>query len=126
MKQSIFYIALIFIMSAQNEGRQIAEKANATQRGFVDEYVENTMYLINANNDTVTRSIKTLTIERDNQEDYQMIQFLNPPDVRGTSLLTYQNPKEDDEQWLYLPELRRVKKISSSNKSGSFMGSEFS
>lgn len=107
------------------EGREIAEKANATQRGFVDESVETTMYLINARNDTVVRHIKNLTFERVNSEDYSLIQFLNPPDVRGTGLLTYQNPGGDDQQWLYLPALKRVKRISSSNKSGAFMGSEF-
>jgi outer membrane lipoprotein-sorting protein len=123
-----FIISLILLTSvfAQNKGREIAKKANATQRNFGDESVTSTMYLISASNDTVTRHLKNYTIERENQLDYSIVQFLNPPDVRGTGLLTYQNPAGDDKQWLYLPELRRVKKISSSNKSGAFMASEFS
>jgi len=121
------YFMLIFLIAAVygQTGREVAEKAHATQRGFVDETVETTMYLINAAGDSVVRLLVNNTIERPNSEDYSIIQFLNPPDVRGTGLLTYQNPTGDDQQWLYLPELRRVKVISSKNKSGSFMGSEF-
>jgi Outer membrane lipoprotein-sorting protein len=121
------FILLMFFTAAvyAQSGREIGEKSHATQRGFVDESVETTMYLINARKDTVVRLIKNETLERPNSEDYSLIQFLNPPDVRGTGLLTYQNPAGDDQQWLYLPELRRVKVISSKNKSGAFMGSEF-
>lgn len=124
----MFRILLLLFLSISiyaQSAREIAEKAHATQRGFVDETVETTMFLINASKDTVVRHIKNLTFERANSEDYSLIQFLNPPDVRGTGLLTYQNPAGDDQQWLYLPALKRVKRISSSNKSGAFMGSEF-
>jgi outer membrane lipoprotein-sorting protein len=124
MQKVFILLFVVYFVHAQN-GREIAEKAHATQRGFVDETVETTMYLVNANKDTVERHIKNLTFERPNSEDYSLIQFLNPPDVRGTGLLTYQNPAGDDQQWLYLPALKSVKRISSSNKSGAFMGSEF-
>jgi hypothetical protein len=52
--------------------------------------------------------------------------FDSPPDVKGTALLTYAHREGADDQWLYLPALKRVKRIGSSNKSGPFMGSEFS
>ncbi|MBL4670177.1 MAG: outer membrane lipoprotein-sorting protein, partial [Flavobacteriales bacterium] len=48
-----------------------------------------------------------------------------PKDVKGTASMTYTHKIGDDDQWLYLPALKRVKRISSSNKSGPFMGSEF-
>lgn len=124
MKIAIILLSLINVLNATT-GRDIAEKSNATQRGFVDETVETSMYLINAAGDTVMRTLKNKTFERENSEDYSIIQFMNPPDVRGTGLLTYQNPRGDDKQWLYLPALRRVKVIASTNKSGAFMGSEF-
>jgi hypothetical protein len=104
---------------------EIAKAADAMQRNFKDEKSKSEMILINANGEKVTRNMVNLTLERDNAEDYQIVKFLNPADVRGTGLLTHQNPKGSDNQWLYLPDLRRVKKISSSSKSGSFMGSEF-
>ena len=51
--------------------------------------------------------------------------FDSPKDVKGTAFLNYTHKVNDDDQWLYLPALKRVKRISSRNKSGSFMGSEF-
>ncbi len=61
-----------------------------------------------------------------NDGDRSLLLFDSPPDVRGTALLTWTHKSGDDDQWLYLPALKRVKRISSRNKSGSFMGSEFS
>lgn len=107
------------------EGTEIARRADAKNRNFGDETVSMTMVLVNTDGDSTTRRMKSITLERDRSEDYGLIQFLEPPDVRGTGLLTWQNPRGDDRQWLYLPELRRVKTISSKNKSGAFMGSEF-
>lgn len=110
---------------AAAEGRAIMAKADANGRNYVDESVTLGMVLVNANGDSTTRRMKSINLERPGSEDYSLIQFLEPADVRGTGLLTWQNPKGDDRQWLYLPELRRVKTIASQNKSGSFMGSEF-
>jgi len=56
--------------------------------------------------------------------DKSMSIFDRPRDVKGTAMLTYSHALEPDNQWLYLPALKRVKRISSSNKSGPFMGSE--
>lgn len=108
-----------------DEAYDIAAKAEKTQRNFGDDTVDSTMQLIAANGSVVVRKTKNFTLERAGNRDYQLIQFLEPADVRGTSLLTHQDPKGDDNQWLYLPELRRVKRISSTGKTGSFMGSEF-
>jgi hypothetical protein len=125
MKQVLVQILVISIFLAQ-DGKAITKKGIDMQRNFGDEYAEMTLYLINANSDTVKREMINITLERDEQMDYSLVQFLNPADVRGAGLLTYQNPNGDDKQWLYLPEMRRVKTIASSNKSGSFMSSEFS
>ena len=54
-----------------------------------------------------------------------MFVFDEPRDVKGTALLIHAHRESEDDQWLYLPALKRVKRISSSNRSGSFMGSEF-
>jgi len=65
------------------------------------------------------------TLEGENG-DKSLIIFLTPADVKGTKMLTHEHINKDDNQWMYLPALRRVKRIASRNKSGSFMGSEFS
>jgi outer membrane lipoprotein-sorting protein len=67
--------------------------------------------------------MKILEVESDGDKNLTI--FDNPRDVKGTAFLTYSHKVRDDDQWLYLPALKRVKRISSRNKSGSFMGSEF-
>ncbi len=61
-------------------------------------------------------------------DDQSIMFFLSPADVEDTGFLTYDyhDPERDDDQWLYLPALNRTKRIASADKSGSFMGSDFS
>jgi hypothetical protein len=70
-----------------------------------------------------------LSFSKDKGEDtHSMMFFLSPADVEDTGFLTYDydDPERDDDQWLYLPALKKTKRIASSDKSGSFMGSDFS
>ena len=57
--------------------------------------------------------------------DKSLFVFDQPRDIKGTAFLVHAHKEKADDQWLYLPALKRVKRISSSNRSGSFMGSEF-
>ena len=57
--------------------------------------------------------------------DKLLIIFDRPRDISGTAFLTFTHTTGPDDQWLYLPALKRVKRISSNNKSGPFVGSEF-
>lgn len=52
--------------------------------------------------------------------------FLSPPEVKGVGFLSSSAPGRDDEQWLYLPELKRVRQISGASRKQSFQGSDFS
>jgi outer membrane lipoprotein-sorting protein len=52
--------------------------------------------------------------------------FLSPPEVKGVGFLAWSYPDKDDDQWLYLPELKRVRQISGSSRKQSFQGSDFS
>lgn len=64
---------------------------------------------------------------KDKGEDtLKLMFFRHPADVKDTAFLTYDydDPSKDDDQWLYLPALRKTKRIASSDKSGSFMGSD--
>lgn len=62
------------------------------------------------------------------EDSYSLMFFMSPADVQDTGFLTYDydDPDRDDDQWLYLPALKKTKRIAASNKSGSFMGSDFS
>jgi outer membrane lipoprotein-sorting protein len=86
-----------------------------------------TMTLIDKNGKKRVRQIKTFS--KDKGEDEQRIMFFKTPaDVKDTSFLTYDyaDSSKDDDQWLYLPALKKVKRIPTSDKSSSFMGSDFS
>ncbi len=104
---------------------EIAKKSDEVMSGFEDAKSTMTMTLINAKGQTRERTMKSKSLELDGG-DKSLMEFLSPADVKGTKFLNYEHALKDDDQWLYLPALKRVKRISSKNKSGAFMGSEFS
>jgi len=110
---------------SQQRGLEIAKAARAYDRGFTDFTANLTMTLKNKSGDTSVREIRIRTLEVDGDGDKSLSIFDEPADVKGTAMLTYAHGLEPDDQWLYLPALKRVKRISSRNKSGPFMGSTF-
>ena len=115
----------LWAQDAEQRGLEIAEEADARNTGWNDSVVDLTMTLRNKNGDESVREMRSRALEVEDDGDKSMIIFDQPRDVRGTALLTYSHKTGDDDQWLYLPALKRVKRIASSNKSGPFMGSEF-
>ena len=106
------------------EGLAIAERCEKANAGFGSEQSTLEMVLINAGGDRVKRKLIMASIELD-EGDRSLLTFERPRDIAGTKLLTHARAGKSDRQWLYLPALRRVKRISSRNQSGAFMGSEF-
>ncbi|MCF6339975.1 MAG: outer membrane lipoprotein-sorting protein [Sulfurimonas sp.] len=104
---------------------EVAQKSEEVMTGFKDSIATMQMTLINAKGQEKIRTMKMQVLEG-KVEDKSLMEFLTPPDVKGTKFLSYEHIDIDDDQWLYLPALKRVKRIASKNKSGSFMGSEFS
>jgi hypothetical protein len=106
--------------------RQIMELVDARDDG--DNSTQDLeMILIDKRGNERVRKLRAFG--RDQGEDeYGILFFLSPADVKDTGFLTYDydEPERDDDQWLYLPALNRTKRIASSDKSGSFMGSDFS
>lgn len=84
------------------------------------------MTLIDKNGKKRFRKIKSYSKDK-GDDSLGIMFFLHPADVKNTGFLTcdYDGSDKDDDQWLYLPALRKTKRIASSNKSGSFMGSDF-
>ena len=123
-----FFISLtVFANSdAEKRGLEIATINDKANTGFKSESSKMTMQLINAHGDVISRKMLSEVLEGQNEGDKSVVIFEWPADVKGTKMLTHTKKKGDDKQWLFLPALKRVKRISSRNKSGSFMGSEFS
>jgi hypothetical protein len=106
-------------------GREVAEAADARDAGWRDDRVAMTMTLRNRAGQESIRRLRRLSLEVDGEGDRSLIIFDAPRDVEGTALLSHARVLEPDDQWLWLPAMKRVKRISSGNRSGPFLGSEF-
>lgn len=125
---SIIAFSMIVIVNAQTpeeRGLEIAKAAEQADLGFGSSSVDLKMTLKNKNGQTSERLLSTITLELTEDGDKSLNVFKSPKDVKGTSTLTFTHKVGSDDQWLYLPSIKRVKRISSSNKSGPFVGSEF-
>ena len=130
LKSLIVLLTLILPISAvaqspEEKGLEIATAAKAADKGFGDFTADMRMTLKNKTGKTSTRVIRIRTLEVEGDGDKSLSLFDEPADVKGTAMLTWTHGLEPDDQWLYLPALKRVKRINSRNKSGPFMGSTF-
>jgi len=122
---SIFTSSYSFAMSPEERGIEISQQVISHDSGWVDNTADMLMFLRNQQGDESIRELKIKTLEQESDGDKSLTIFNQPRDVKGTAFLSFSHPVTDDDQWLFLPALKRVKRISSSNKSGPFMGSEF-
>ncbi|MDA5194606.1 outer membrane lipoprotein-sorting protein [Govanella unica] len=107
------------------KGLAIATEADQRNRGFKDSEAQLTMTLKNAQGQESRRVLRIRILENPSAGDKSLVVFDAPKDISGTALLSYANGIEPDDQWLFLPDVGRVKRISGANRSGPFMSSEF-
>ena len=115
----------VYASSADEMGLVIAMQIEKRDAGWSDMLSEMKMTLRNARGDESVRDIRMKSLEVQDDGDKSLIMFDSPHDIKGTAFLSYTHALEPDDQWIYLPALKRIKRISSSNKSGPFLGSEF-
>jgi len=131
MKTLKTYTTILFLLvsaiafSQTKTGIEIVKQAERLDNGWKSSSNKLTMTLTNRNGQKTVRQMHGYSMEVDGDGDKSTTVFDTPADVKGTASMTYTHKKGDDDQWLYLPAIKRVKRISSSNKSGPFMGSEF-
>ena len=115
-------------MAAELTAREIMQKVKDRDTGN-NSVSDLEMILIDSKGNQRVRKIRSYGRDSlSNPEDSESIMFfLSPADVKGTGFLTYDydDSSKDDDQWLYLPALKKVKRIAASDKSSSFMGSDF-
>jgi hypothetical protein len=112
-------------MTPDQKGLAIAVEDDKRDNGFLNYEADALMVLKNRNGDESTRYLRFKTLEVQGDGDKNLTVFDRPRDIKKTAFLNFTHSLGDDDQWLYLPALKRVKRISSSNKSGPFVGSEF-
>jgi len=124
MKTTITSILIFcaFSLTAQN-AREISRNAtNATEVGDME--MISTINIYDAKGNVRTRQISTAS-RKFAECTKMLIRFLAPADVKGTALLVYDYDDQDDSQWIFIPALRKVRRIVSAEKGKNFMGSEF-
>ncbi len=110
----------------EEKGLRIAQETSARNEGFGDYTASMTMVLLDRQGRESIRQMRFKVLEMPDDGDRSLFVFDQPRDVQGTALLTHAHVNTPDDQWLYLPALKRVKRINAASRSGSFMGSEFS
>ena len=126
----VLAVALTFATTARAEtpeekGLAIAKEADRRGLGYQDSTAELVMVLHNRHGEESERFMEVRSLELLEDGDKSLTTFKRPADVKNIGLLTFSHKFEPDDQWLYLPAVKRVKRIASMNKSGPFMGSEF-
>ncbi len=118
---SLLFPLSLFAITADEIAKQVDERDEGDKSISTME-----MILIDKHGNKRVRKMKNYSMDK-GEDTQSVIFFLSPADVRNTAFLTYDydDSSKDDDQWLYLPALKKTKRIASSDKSSSFMGSDF-
>lgn len=107
-------------------GREISRAVSDSDKGYGDEVVTGRLIMRQSDGSEVTRGFRMSTLEKIDAGDKRAVAFLEPRDLAGFVSLNYSGLLEPDDQWIYLPQLDRTRRLSARDRSGSFAGSEFS
>ncbi len=119
-----FAAAVVPPAFAGQEPSAVMSKCRRLRRGLTNS-ASNVTMTIQTGGATITRKMRQYVLEVNGAGNRTINVFSSPADVRGISVLTHSALNGNDKQWLYLPSVGRVKRISSSNRSGAFVGSDF-
>jgi outer membrane lipoprotein-sorting protein len=112
--------------AAELTAEQIMEK-NFTAMKVMDSVADANFVLINADGQQRVRKTVTWTkLQENGIDNMRVVRFLSPQDVRSTATLTIENADRDDDIWIYLPALKKTRRLLASNKKDSFVGTDFS
>lgn len=127
MKSRLLTLFILLIAAPMLQAAPTGEKimiAVSTRDVGRDERGEVHMVLEDSRGDVRERRLLRLRLTEGTEEKLR-IQFLFPPDVRDAAFLLYDHPDRDDDRWLYLPSVRKAKRISGAQKYRNFLGTDF-
>jgi len=131
MKISTILVLIIFfcfVLSSQEKltAKQIMDKSFETMKLAGSEAVSTMTIIDNKGRERVRQIAMVTKLFNSGDTEKRLLRFLSPPDVKGTGLLVFDYKEKDDDMWLFMPALRKTRRIVSSERAKSFMGSEFS
>jgi predicted RND superfamily exporter protein/outer membrane lipoprotein-sorting protein len=124
-------LLLACLVAAPASAAELTPEA-VMQRNFValkvaDSTSDATFTLRNADGQERVRKTHTWTkLQPNGSDNMRLVRFLSPQDVRSTATLTIENADRDDDIWIYLPALKKTRRLLASNKKDSFVGTDFS
>ena len=125
MKTTLLFITILLTgltLKAQ-DAREISKKSsNAINLSSME--MVSTLKIISASGSERIRTVSTAT-RKFGDVSKMIMKFISPADVRGTTMLVFDYENKDDDMWIYMPALRKTRRIVSSEKGKNFMGSEF-
>jgi outer membrane lipoprotein-sorting protein len=112
--------------AVQAKGLEIANTVDQHDAGFDDYVVTGKMTIKREGAAPATREFEMSTLEVRDDGDKRLVVFSQPRDLAGFVSLTFTHAGAPDDQWIYLPAIKRTKRLAARDKTGSFAGSEFS
>jgi outer membrane lipoprotein-sorting protein len=125
-------LALVLVAAGSAQAataREVLDKArelSRTERKWTDRTQKLKLSIVDRRGGTRERELEVLQKKYEEDRSKSILFFEAPPEIKGTGFLQWIDPHDQNQQWLYLPELKRVRQISGSNKRESFMGTDFS
>ncbi|MFN8644371.1 MAG: outer membrane lipoprotein-sorting protein [Candidatus Binatia bacterium] len=126
---AVAVLTLAPLRAGAETAREILDRAHAldnSTRHWTDRSQHLTLLIVGAGGDERRRELTVMTKRYPGDETKALSSFLEPSEVKGTAFLQWGHKNAPDEQWLYLPDLRRTRRITSDLSSESFMGTDFS
>lgn len=107
-------------------GREVMQRQAKKNLGYHDQISTGQMIIKGTSGAKSVHEFEFRLLEKDKTKGAKsLIKILRPADLKGTGLLSFQNKNREDDQWLYLPAIKRTKRIAGLGRSGRFIGSEF-
>ena len=120
----LWLIVPLVAQAAEITGREVMEKQKELHK-VQSEIGDEIMLLVDKDGSKEKRLVKRYAKEVGDDVHRYLIVFLNPADIRGTALLTWEQEERDNDQWLYLPAQKKMQRIAKGSKKNYFMGTDF-
>ena len=115
----------VFAEEGQNEGEEIMQRI-LERESWNSMQSLMTLKIISKQGKERTYKLESHNKTFADETNKSMMIFVDPPDAEDTRLLTFDYPEQDDDMWIYIPQLRASRRIAASGRGGSFMNSDFS
>jgi len=121
---AVILLVPVVTLAAELTGREIVDKQKNLHE-VANEFESQKMILVDKKGKKEVREVRRYSKEVEPDVYRALIVFLNPANIRGTALLTWEHKDAEDDQWLYMPARGKMQRIAKGGKKNYFMGTDF-